>query len=360
MLVNEKDYVLLDELLSSIDQVLFVRDALDPDLSVLYVNDAYQSSWGLSKESLYADPYSFLEVVHPEDKKMIINTYINTIKDKKELELDFRIVKSQKDIRWIFARVIPIRNSEGQVHRLIGITDDITERKERELRLSNLNKVQNSVIQMLAHDLRSPISGIKFLAKLIETKDNVEEVKNHSEQIVESCDDTLRLMDDLLSHIQVNNNGVTLNKTEFIIEEQVRMICELFKERIQLKELSLKLPKTLTKVKLDQLRFQQIITNLISNAIKFNNEKGEVLVDIEKVESELRVSVVDSGIGIPENLHSEVFELFSNAGRVGTFGEKSTGLGLSITKRLVNLHRGKISLCSAEGEGTTILMIFPQ
>ena len=358
--MNEKDYNLLDELLSNIDQVLFVRDALDPDLRVLYVNDAYESSWGLSKESLYTNPYSFLDVVYPEDKKMVIDTYVNTIKDKKELELDFRIVKPKGEIRWIFARVIPIRNDLGVVNRLIGITDDITERKERELRMSNLNKVQDSVIQMLAHDLRSPISGIKFLAKLIDTKDDAVEIKEHSEQIVESCDDTLKLMDDLLSHIQVNNNGVKLNKTNFIIEEQIRVICDLFKDRIELKELGLSLPNSVTEVSLDQLRFQQIMTNLISNAIKFNNLKGDVVVSVDKVESELRISVVDSGIGIPEKLQPEVFELFSGAGRVGTFGEKSTGLGLSITKRLVNLHGGEISLCSVDDEGTTMLLVFPQ
>jgi len=357
--VGERDYDLLDELLSNIDQVLFVRDAFDKDLKVLYVNDAYQKGWGLSKDSLYQNPYSFLEVVHPDDKQMLINTYVSTIKDKVELSLDFRILKND-EIHWVYARVIPIRNKEGLVYRLIGITDDITHRKEREIRISKLNELQDDIIKMLAHDLRSPISGVKFLAELIGRKDTIAEAKKHSTQIVESCDDTLKLMDDLLSHIQVNNQGLVLNRTNFIIENQIRTVFDLFADRIELKELVVESPSSKTNVFADQLRFQQIMTNLISNAIKFNHKKGEVVVSVLQDESQIVISVADNGIGIPDELQSEAFELFSNSGRAGTFGEKSTGLGLSITKRLVVLHKGTLSLTSEEGKGTTVKICLPK
>jgi signal transduction histidine kinase len=231
---------------------------------------------------------------------------------------------------------------------------------EKEIRISKLNEHQDDIIKMLAHDLRSPISGMKFLAELIGKKDTISEAKKHSNQIVESCDDTLKLMDDLLSHIQVNNQGLVLNRTNFIIENQIRTVFDLFADRIELKELVVKAPSSKTNIFADQLRFQQIMTNLISNAIKFNHKNGVVKVSIHQEEDQIIISVSDTGIGIPIDLQSEVFELFSNSGRTGAFGEKSTGLGLSIARRLVALHKGVLSLTREEGKGTLMKIILPK
>tara|TARA_B110000467_G_C18286483_1_gene461935 strand:- start:42 stop:761 length:720 start_codon:yes stop_codon:yes gene_type:complete len=232
--------------------------------------------------------------------------------------------------------------------------------KKGKSELVNINEFQDNIIKMLAHDLRSPISGMKFLAELIGRKDTISEAKKHSVQIVESYDDTLKLMDDLLSHIQVDNQGLVLNRTNFIVENQIRTVFDLFADRIELKELVIEAPSSKTYVFADQLRFQQILTNLISNAIKFNHKNGLVTVTVQQDENQIIISVADKGIGIPLDLQLEVFELFSSSGRAGTFGEKSTGLGLSITKRLVALHKGVLSFTSEEGRGTTMKISLPK
>jgi len=358
-MIKEVDSFLYDELLSNIEQVLFVRDALDKDLSVLYVNDAYENSWGLSKQSLYDNPYSFLEVVHPDDKQMVIEAYTNTIIGKTELSIDFRVIGSDSKVRWLYAKVIPIYNQQGNIYRLVGITDDITHRKEKQIRISKLNKVQDDIIKMLAHDLRSPIAGVKFLAELINKEECREVIDKHSAQIVESCDDSLKMMDDLLSHIQVDSEGLVLNRKDFIVENQIRIVCDSMLDKIELKELRLSLPKTQTIAHLDQLRFKQIMTNLISNAIKFSHRFGSIEISLVKNKKGLSITISDTGIGIPENLKPEVFDLFSGARREGTFGEKSTGLGLSITKRLVKLHNGCLLLKSQESIGTSMELILP-
>ncbi|MEZ7839293.1 MAG: PAS domain-containing sensor histidine kinase [Flavobacteriales bacterium] len=282
----------------------------------------------------------------------------STIKDNVEFSMDFRIIKNDK-ILWLCTRVIPIYNDDGVVHRLIGITDDITLRKEKEIRISKLNELQDDVIKMLAHDLRSPISGVKFLAELISTKDTISEAKKHSIKIVESCDDTLKLMDDLLSHIQVGNDGLVLKRSNFIVEEQIRFAFNLFEDRIELKGLNVELPCSQTIIFADQLRFLQIMTNLISNAIKFNNKNGLVSVSVSQEDNQVLILVKDSGIGIPKEMQQEVFESFTNYGRAGSFGEKSTGLGLSITKRLVALHNGELSIVSEQTTGTTMKVRLP-
>jgi len=118
------------------------------------------------------------------------------------------------------------------------------------------------------------------------------------------------------------------------------MVFDLFADLIELKELVVEVPSSKTYVFADQLRFQQIMTNLISNAIKLNHNNGLFTGRVQQDENQIIISVADKGIGIPINLQSEVFELFSSSGRTGIFGEKSTGLELSITKRLVVLHKG--------------------
>ncbi|MFQ3269071.1 MAG: signal transduction histidine kinase, partial [Flavobacteriales bacterium] len=103
----------------------------------------------------------------------------------------------------------------------------------------------------------------------------------------------------------------------------------------------------------------QIMTNLISNAIKFNNKNGLVSVSVSQEDNQVLILVKDSGIGIPKEMQQEVFESFTNYGRAGSFGEKSTGLGLSITKRLVALHNGELSIVSEQTTGTTMKVRLP-
>ena len=118
-------------------------------------------------------------------------------------------------------------------------------------------------------------------------------------------------------------------------------------------------PNTQTKFSLDSLRFNQILTNVISNAVKFSNRNSTVNIYLESTEKDLTVNISDQGIGIPDDILSVIFDVFTTSRRVGTFGEKSTGLGLSITKRLVELHGGSIQLFSKEFEGTIVQLTFP-
>jgi signal transduction histidine kinase len=211
---------------------------------------------------------------------------------------------------------------------------------------------------MLAHDLRTPIAGIKLTASLLDGG-NSQTLTDCSDKIVASCNTTLLMMDDLLSHIQMNSEGVQINFSEFILEEQINFICQDFKERMNQKGISLFIPSTKSKITLDKLKFRQILSNLVTNAVKFTKKNGSISISVATVGDEMQISVKDTGIGIPEKLQKEAFQIFTNARRDGTDGEKSTGIGLSITKRLVELLDGTIKMQSTEGIGTELLVCFP-
>jgi len=352
------EHKLLDELLSNINQVLFVRDAFTENHDVIYVNDAYERLWGRTKNSLKENPASYIEAVHPDDREVVIGLYMKFLQGNIEYEKDFRIIRADGEVRWMFAKTFAIFNDKGEVYRIAGIAEDITDRKETELSISRLNEVQSGVLKMLAHDLRTPIAGVKLTASLLDGE-NPLAVKECSDKIIDSCNTTLLMMDDLLSHIQMNSEGVMVNRSQFILEDQINLICEDFKDTMNKKSISLSLPDTKNEVALDILKFRQILSNILTNAIKFTNKNGSISIVVSITERAIQLSVKDTGIGISKDLQEEAFQIFSKARRDGTEGEKSTGLGLSITKRLVELHDGTIKMESAEGVGTELLVCFP-
>jgi len=352
------EHKLLDELLSNINQVLFVRDAFTKNHDVIYVNDAYERLWGRTKESLIKNPASYIEAVHPDDREMVIGLYKKFLEGNIEYEKDFRIKRADGEVRWMFAKTFAIFNDIGEVYRIAGIVEDITDRKEIELSISRFNEVQSGVLKMLAHDLRIPIAGVKLTASLLDGG-NPKAVKECSEKIIDSCNTTLLMMDDLLSHIQMSSEGVMINPACFILEDQITLICDDFLDRVHQKSIKLSLPETKNEVTLDILKFRQILSNLVTNAIKFTNKNGSIRIRVAVLENEIQLSVKDTGIGISKDLQEEVFQIFTKARREGTDGEKSTGLGLSITKRLIELHNGTIEIKSTVGVGTELLVSFP-
>jgi len=352
---------LLDVLLSNTSQVFFIQDAFTDNLDFIYVNKAYETLFGNSRQSLLDNSRSYLESIHPDDIEEVASLYKEFIEGNLAYEKDFvfRIIRSDGDVRWIYTKAWAIFNSDGEVYRLAGVAEDITRRKESEISINRLNEVQSGVIKMLAHDLRTPIAGIKLTASLL-AGSSKENVKKCSDHIIDSCNNTLLMMDDLLSHIRMTGEGVYMNTSRLIIEEELNSICKELNIQFKKKNLSLKLPSTSTVLELDSVKFSQIVINLLTNAIKFSYIGGVVSLRIEDKPSTVDLVVKDEGVGISKESLPEVFDIFTRARKVGTNGESSTGIGLSITKRLVELHNGKISIKSKPNNGTDVRVSFPK
>ena len=359
-MTNISTYEMLDVIFSNIDHVLCVSNADPDDFKLLYVNDTYKTL-GIDKELLNIDPNLFLKSgLHPDDKRILMYSFTSSIRRNKAIEFDFRIIKPNEEICWLYGKFIPVLGLEGTVNRVVCVAADVSERKKEEQRLINLYKVQGDVMKMLAHDLRTPISGVKIMAESIMLNSNNNQLSNdHLSRIIGYCDETLILMEDLLSYIQKDTEYIQLNLSDLIVEQSINLVVESFAAKISEKQITIITPNTQTKFSLDSLRFSQILTNVISNAIKFSNRNSTINVYLESTEKDLTINISDQGIGIPDDILSVIFDVFTTSRRVGTSGEKSTGLGLSITKRLVELHGGSIQFISKEFEGTIVQLTFP-
>lgn len=234
---------------------------------------------------------------------------------------------------------------------------DATERRRSE-------ELKNEFLRTVSHELRTPISitktGIEFVLDEIAGKIN-EKQKKVLNVAKQSMDRLARLIDDLLDISKIEAGRVRIRKEEIDLTALVMQLASSFE--LKMKERGLKLevnvPEGGIKVFADPDRIIQVFTNLLGNALKFT-EKGSITVFIHDKNDRVECSVIDTGIGIPEEELPEIFDKFRQVGRTPGTGEKGTGLGLSIAKGIVELHKGKLWAESEFGKGTKFVFTVPK
>ena len=221
---NISTYGMLDVIFNNIDHSLFVANSDPSDFHVLYINDSSQTL-GIEKEALYNEPFLLFKKIHPDDKKDFIQYFISAVQKNEMMAFDIRIIKSNQ-VCWLNGRFIPVLGPYGVVNRVVGVAIDVTDRKVEEFRLGNLYKIQGDVIKILAHDLRTPISAIKILAESELGSNQLS--KSHVNSIISNCNQTLALMEDLLSYIQSDSEHIKVNRNKIIVEEYFNLVIESF------------------------------------------------------------------------------------------------------------------------------------
>jgi signal transduction histidine kinase len=226
--------------------------------------------------------------------------------------------------------------------------------------LAKNKEERDQILNVVAHDLRSPLSGISGISKIMLIDEKVpNESKEMFRLIEQSAESTLRLISDLM---QTNLNSIDdyqpkaieLNK---ILHQSLQMLVFSAKE----KEINIEINITKEPIMLnaDKDKIDRVISNLVTNAIKFSKKGSFIFVTLQKKDGYAEIIVKDNGIGIPTELQEKVFDLFTKAKRKGTAGEKSYGLGLAICKKIIEVHNGKIHVESEEFKGSSFIIHLP-
>ena len=239
----------------------------------------------------------------------------------------------------------------------------LSSRMQKQLEESNekiqeLLKVKERFLANMSHEIRTPLSAIMGFSDFLLSK------KTYSEEEIMAINSSAKhlhsIVNEILDYSKVESNAVELEFSQFPLEAFFNEIITEMSIKAKEKGISLVLNLGVvpSMVKLDRLRLKQVMLNLISNAIKFT-EQGEVVVNVYVQEEELRIDVVDTGIGIPMSAQEKIFEEFTQAD--GSVARKfgGTGLGLSISRKLVVLMGGNLLLKSEEGVGSTFIVEFP-
>jgi len=237
---------------------------------------------------------------------------------------------------------------------------------------NSLSIVKDDFVNMMIHELRAPITAVKGASKILVTNKKLSR-EEREKMLTLIHDQSKRILDQissLLDLAKIQASKFTIQKTPSDIKKLIEQVVEVFSVQAKNKKIELlaKIDKSVPKeVMLDPIRIGQVLNNLISNSVKFTQEKGKITVSAQLIQSgtkKLTVSVADTGIGIPKEQQGELFSKFyqidsgKNAGEIKNH-VAGTGLGLFISKQIIDAHGGIITLDSEPGKGTTITFSIP-
>ena len=244
------------------------------------------------------------------------------------------------------------------------LADAQRELAKKNAALAELNEQKNRLLGMAAHDLRNPLGVImsyaKFLDRIAGAKLDAKELQFVA-QIGKSSEFMLRLLEDLLDVSQIESGKLNLALAPVDLAALVDNNVALNRVLAGAKQIdiALEMPAGLPPVQADATKIEQVLNNLVSNAVKYSHPGTMVRVSVVEADGEIVVAVRDQGQGIPEAELSRLFQPFSKTSVKSTAGEKSTGLGLAITRKIVEGHGGRIRVASRVGEGSTFSFSLP-
>jgi signal transduction histidine kinase len=269
----------------------------------------------------------------------------------------------EDDVKLSIDGAVKLYQAEEQYRSLLVVLEDKV--KERTERLMQLNVEKNEFLGIVAHDLKNPLSSIRMIAELINheagkfTKDEVEEYSN---DIVTEADRMFTLITNLLDVNKIER-GFTVHTSRLDVASITQAIAENYTDRAQQKQLTIKFEakENPAFVLADEVAAMQVIDNLVSNAVKYspNGAGKNIYVRVVRAGSAYRIEVQDEGPGLSPSDKDKLFGHFARLSAQPTGGEHSTGLGLSIVKRMVEAMQGKIWCESELGKGANFIVELP-
>ena len=285
------------------------------------------------------------------------------IANKSLFELEHRVLRVDGELGWTQSRAVPLLDEDGSIVEWIGTATDVTARKGIEVDLiaalaaaESANQAKSDFLSRLSHELRSPLSAVLGFAQLLQSgtpPPTIQQEKNVG-QILKAGWYLLGLIDEILDLSQIESGRLTCVLEPMPLAEVLDDCQALVEGQAQAREIRLTLPQMdhLCIVTVDRTRIKQVFVNLFSNAIKYNRKGGTVEVHVEAAGHErVCIRVEDTGSGLSPEQLCHIFEPFERLGQEAGSIE-GTGIGLALSKRLVELMGGRIGVDSVVGQGS--------
>jgi signal transduction histidine kinase/ActR/RegA family two-component response regulator len=299
--------------------------------------------------------------IHADDRAGVQSAIDEAIRDKKPFELEHRVVRVDGTLGWTHSRAVPMVSRDGQITEWIGVASDVTDHKQLEASLREADRRKDEFLATLAHELRNPLAPIRnavHFMKLHNLPD--EEVQDARDIIDRQIQHLVRLVDDLLDVSRITLGQITLRNDRIPLRRALEDALDAIAPAALAAghELDVKLPPPDIEISGDATRLSQIFQNLLDNAIKYTPQGGRILLRAERIEGHVRVSVSDSGIGIPADRQERIFDLFTRVHPEDGIKTNGLGIGLSLARRLIELHGGRIDVASEGADRGSVFTVY--
>lgn len=357
---------LMQALMDNIPDTIYFKDR---ESRFIRINFAQAHLLGLSKpeDAFGKNDSDFFNKEHAqmsfEQEQELMETGISLINQQEHIQ-------TAQGWMWFTATKVPMYDGTGQIFGLVGVSRDITEIKnmehllrDNELKLRKTNAEKDKLFSVIAHDLRGPFNSFLMLTEIFNDDTleiSMDEMKSLLNTMHKSASALVDLLENLLNWSRVQRGLAAVEQSVIPVREMLQKSVDYFDTHVSMKMLKINIFSVDGhSVLADPSMLSSVIRNLVSNAVKFTPEGGEIKLSSESTKSNsIIIRIKDSGIGIPETMKKSIFSM-ENKGRQGTNNEPSSGLGLLLVKEFVEINQGHIWFESADGKGTEFFLELP-
>ncbi len=327
--------------------------------------ESFSERWldltGLTEETALGE--GWINAPHPDDLSRMQAAWVQAIKTGEPYDIEHRIRLHDGSFRWMRSRAFPRRNQSGEIVRWYGTTEDIHEQKVAQEALKESDRRKDEFLATLAHELRNPLapirSGLEIIRRVGEDKAKLEEtldiIERQTNQIV-------HLVDDLLDISRITQGKIKLRKERIELKTAIKIALETSHGLINeaANELTVSLPDKPIFIEADLTRIAQIFLNILNNAAKYSDPGGRISLTASVAKNEAVIRIKDTGLGIPPEMLSKIFDMFGQIETPDEQGRGGLGIGLSVVKKLVDMHGGRVEAFSeGSGKGSEFVVHLP-
>jgi PAS domain S-box-containing protein len=322
----------------------------DPETRIAFFSSESRELLGLQGDS-HELQEQWKQNIHPKDLGAVW-AMLEECATCRACEIEYRYQHPARGERWIYSKAGLVDHA-GHRH-VVGICIDVTERRQAEETLKQVNQRKDEFLAMLAHELRNPLAPIRNAAQLLTVHSSGKPEIEWARAVIErQTKHLVRLVDDLLDVSRMVRGQITLQKKPVELAEIVQNAVETSRPLVRLRKhhLTVQLPEETVRLEADLTRLAQVVSNLLNNAAKYTDDGGQIRLDATVSDGTVTIRVRDTGLGVDPELLPHVFDLFTQADRTPDRSEGGLGIGLTLVKRLVELHGGTVEARS-EGLGS--------
>ena len=319
-----------------------------PDGSIFWFNRRWYDYTGATFEQMRGDGWH--SVVGPAELPLVLETFTRLVASGEPWEDTFSLRRHDGQLRWHLSRAMPIKNEDGVVLRWFGTNTDITEQRKMAAELAATDRRKNEFLATLAHELRNPLAPIRTgLQVLKRSGNNAQAVEHVCNMMDRQLSQMVRLVDDLMDVSRITSGKIELRREHVQLTAVVHSAIETSRPLIEEMghELTVALPEQPILLHADLTRLAQVFMNLLNNAAKYSERGSRIQLTAERHGADVVVSVKDNGIGIAPDDLATIFEMFSQVEHSLERAQGGLGIGLTLVKRLVELHGGSVDARSA-------------